>query len=191
MKQMRNSADFLAHFLDQSFTVGEGSRGLGESFDIVAHIREIHAQSNQQLANAVVQFASETPSLVILQLQQTGREVPQTVVSYVELDRAFSDAALKVRLCFTQFLKLATACVPYGNDGTRCQQKSKHANGLCHVRNTKRMRGHDEPVSQANQRKRCCQKRRSPAAVQSYKCYCRKQQNVRKRRADKVIQEMR
>ena len=66
---MRNGANFFAHFLDQSFTIYEGGSGRGETFDIIANVRQVHTQPNQQLTDTVVQFAGEMSPFIILQLE--------------------------------------------------------------------------------------------------------------------------
>src|SRR5579864_8728735 len=42
MQQMRNRADFLAHFANQVFAVGEHGGGLSEEVDVGSHSRQVH-----------------------------------------------------------------------------------------------------------------------------------------------------
>ncbi len=47
MKQVRNSTDFIAHFLDESFAVRESYGRLAKPVDIGSHGGQVHGQAGQ------------------------------------------------------------------------------------------------------------------------------------------------
>jgi hypothetical protein len=98
MEQVRDRADFFAHFLDKSLAVGQRISSLVETFDIAANVRQVHAQASQELTYAVVQFASQVASFFILGLKQTRREIPQAVVRRIEIRGPFPDAIFQFSL---------------------------------------------------------------------------------------------
>ncbi len=70
MEEVRNRADFLVDFLGQRQGVVNGLSGLLQTFQIAADRAEIHGQRRQSLPDAVMQFAGQPPSLIVLRAHQ-------------------------------------------------------------------------------------------------------------------------
>src|SRR5882757_4777485 len=70
MQQVRNRADLSTQFLYQGGAVLNRTCRLGQALNIGSHGGKVHSQRRQHLSHAVVQLASDAPSLVILQLDQ-------------------------------------------------------------------------------------------------------------------------
>ena len=78
MKQVGECARLFNHLVRQANTFRES---LGQTrsdlvLDGLVQRLQVHIQSREDLAGAVVQLASEPPAFVILHLQQLAREAP-------------------------------------------------------------------------------------------------------------------
>src|SRR5437868_14145218 len=98
-----------------------------------------------------MQLARDASSLVILQLEQSCRQLTKTLISGIELRRAFLDPFLQLSLRFTQDFIIAAPCFTQGHDYERNQRKSHDAGELFRAENTQRVSRRDEPILSRNQ----------------------------------------
>src|SRR5713101_9038149 len=115
MKQVRNRADFSTQLLYQRRAVVNRSGNLGEAIDVGSHGGKVHSQRRQHLSHAVVQLASDAPSLIILQLDQARREFAQVLIGGTEFRRTFPDRIFQFELRCPQLLLTAAACFSHRN----------------------------------------------------------------------------
>jgi len=95
---VRNCADFFTNCLNHGFAIGEGIDGLSKSFDVFSRGGQIHSEGYHSLPYAVVQFAGDPSSLIILRFEQTGTEFAQTLIGTIEFRCALSDFFLQFPL---------------------------------------------------------------------------------------------
>src|SRR5258705_2239338 len=97
-----------------------------------------------------MQFASDSATLFVLQVQKPGRQVAESVVSYIEFPSTLAQPFFHV------FQGLAQCCsvppVIFSNDqNDACREdEPEDANELCAFRNAERMGRANEPVTYAD-----------------------------------------
>src|ERR1700691_2286093 len=62
----------------------------------------VHAESRQDLAYAVVQFASQSPAFIILHFQKPRRKITQAFISRFKLGGSFLDPFFKMVMGLAQ-----------------------------------------------------------------------------------------
>jgi hypothetical protein len=72
------------------------------------HHADVHLYGCDQLSHAVVQFACESPALLILHSEQLGRELMQTLVGGIKFSRSFLNPLFKFLTCFVERLPYLT-----------------------------------------------------------------------------------
>src|SRR5258708_27569631 len=78
-----------------------------EPLDFRSQIRQIQGQSHERLPSAVVQLASDSTALLILQLQKPGGEVAESLVGYIEFRSTLAEPLFQVFLRLAQRFQVA------------------------------------------------------------------------------------
>src|SRR5258708_22470251 len=113
MEQVGNGANVPGHVVHQDHAVRYRLGRLRESLDFRSQIRQIQGQSHERLPCAVVQLASDSTALLILQLQKPGGEVAQSLVSDIEFRSALAEPLFQVFLGLPQRLQVAAGVFFY------------------------------------------------------------------------------
>ena len=73
MKKIRDGANFRAGLINQLDIFRDAARGHGaELFFLIENVRGIHRDADDQLADAVVEFASDAAAFGVLNVQELG-----------------------------------------------------------------------------------------------------------------------
>ena len=77
MKQIRERSDFRNNLIGKCGAISNPGREAGIVLSALRDDSQINVERGQQLTGAVVQFATQTAALFILQSQDAGRELAQ------------------------------------------------------------------------------------------------------------------
>ena len=86
MEQVGHRSNIVAHLPDHARTVSHGFSGFHKPSKVFCHCTEIHRKDGECLPSVVMQFPCDTPSFLVLQIQQAAGELPQAVIRMIEFN---------------------------------------------------------------------------------------------------------
>ena len=128
------------------------------------HAGQIHANDGEQLADAVVQIASEAAALGVLRVQETGGEVAQLLIGDAKLEGALPDDGFHFVMSGIELCLGAPGAFADEDDHSGENEEAGHAEKVIRPGDGKAVDGRQKPVRDAQNHNQGGENRRADAA---------------------------